>query len=882
MRGSMRAIALKTEFMKDPIGIDIPRPRLTWNCEGGLRQTAYEIKAFRNGIGFWSSGRVKSAEMSALFGAGLASRDRVRWQIRLWDENGVPGEWSEACFEMGLLDRQDYLARWIDPEPDRDPQAHKPASYLRKSFLVDKPVGAARLYITCHGLYEAWINGKRVGDFVLAPGASSYSKCLHVQTYDVTELLLQGENEALVILGDGWYRSCSGVDGDRNLYGEDVSLWFQLEADGVPLCVSDGTWEATQEGPIRANDMQQGETVDARRTELTGWHGVTVADCGTENLCAANCVPVKEHEHFPGRLFTTPNGETVIDYGQNLAGYVAFTLNAHEGDTLILTHGEALDENGNFTQENFQDRKRHKEGGIRQQVIYTCREGKNEYKTKFSIWGFRYAKVETTADLTGASFTAIAVYSDMEQLGFFQCGNPDVERLVENTLWSMKSNFCDVPTDCPTRERAAWTGDMGVFAETGLFLMDCYPVIRKWLGECRLNQYPDGKIANIAPKNNRPTFTTELLAGSVGWGDAAILVPWALYRRYGDTRILSENAEMMRRWYAYLESRAGQKQAADPMNMDSIPEQYRAMLRNMPPEALAEMMKKFAPSKQGGENPYGEYAIETGTDYGEWCEPDVDSINTMGKPQSKVATAYYALSGRLLAEISALLGDTENAEHYRKTAEGARNAFHYLAAPDGSIRSDRQAEYVRAIDFDLLDPKEKRRAAAGLNDLVIRCGYHLNTGFLSTPALCPVLAEYGYVETAYRLLLQDTLPSWLYEVRHGATTIWEDWDGVNETGQVKASLNHYSKGAVCAWLFSGVCGIHVENGAIRIAPQPDPLLGNAGARYQSPLGEIESAWRYQEDGTIAYFFHVPSNTQAEAVLPDGRKMRLDPGEHTII
>lgn len=709
------------------------------------------------------------------------------------------------------------------------------------------------------------------------PGSSSYDKRLHVQTWDVTDLLHPGENLAEVILGDGWYRSCSGVDGDRNLYGEDVALYFQLEVDGKAICVSDESWEATQEGPIRMNDMQQGEIVDARLEELTGWHGVKTEDFGTDKLCASNCVPVTEHERFPGKLLTAPNGETVIDFGQNLAGYLEFRLSAHEGETLTLTCGETLDENGNFTQENFQDRKRHKEGGTRQQVIYTCREGENCYKTKFSIWGFRYAKIETAIDLSGAAFTAIAVYSDMERLGWFDCANAEVNQLVENTLWSMKSNFCDVPTDCPTCERAAWTGDMGVFVDTGLYLADCYPVIRKWLGECRLNQYADGKVANIAPKNNRPTFTGELLAGSVGWGDASILEPWALYQRNGDPRILAENAEMMRCWYAYLESRAASKQPA--VDVSAIPEQYRAMLKNMPPEQLAEMMKKFAPKQEGPQNPYSAYAIENGTDYGEWREPDVDSIGSMGKPQSKVATAYYARSGELLAQISEILSDLGGAAKYAQIAEGAKKAFRFLAVPDGSLHSDRQAEYVRAISFELLSEEEKRQAAKELNELVIRCGYHLNTGFLSTPALCPVLAEYGYTETAYRLLLQDTLPSWLYEVRRGATTIWEEWDGVNDKGEVKASLNHYSKGAICGWLFAGVCGIRVEGEKIRIAPQPHPLLGSACARYRSPLGEIGSAWHYDEAGKISYSFKIPCNAQADIELPDGRTCTLGPGEH---
>ncbi len=880
----MRAIELKTEYMKDPCGIGIARPRLSWLCAGGARQTAYEVEAVCGGKTVWSSGAVQGSAMHAELGAPLHSRDRVRWRVRLWDETGAVGPWSEdAVFEMGLLEQSDYLAQWINPELTCDPAAHKPASILRKSFAVPEGFTSARLYITCHGLYEATLNGRRVGDFVLAPGCASYDKRLPVQTYDVTPLLRPGENTAEVTLGDGWYRSCSGVDGDRNLYGEDVALWLQLEADGKPVCLSDASWQATQDGPIRENDMQQGEVIDARLAglETAHWHGVKVEDFGTENLCAADCVPVTEHERFAGTLLTTPNGERVLDFGQNMAGYIEFTLTAHAGDRLTLTCGETLDEHGNFTQENFQDRKRHKEGGTRQQVVYTCKEGRNEYKTKFSIWGFRYAKIETGIDLTGARFTAIAVYSDMERLGWFECGVPEVEKLVENTLWSMRSNFCDVPTDCPTRERAAWTGDMGVFAEAGLYLADCAPVVRKWLGECRLNQYPDGKVANIAPKNNRPTFTTELLAGSVGWGDAAILVPWALYRRTGDERFLAENYDMMRRWYAYLEGRAGQKQSAAPPDLNAIPEQYRAMLKSLPPQALDEMMKKFAPPSASEANPYEEYAITTGTDYGEWCEPDVDAVGGMGKPQPKVATAYYAHSGALLARISGIMGDPDAAAHYQKTATGAKNAFHWLAARDGRIDSDRQAEYVRAIDFDLLSEAEKRRAAADLNDLVVRCGYHLNTGFLSTPALCPVLAKYGYTETAYRLLLQDTLPSWLYEVRHGATTIWEEWDGVNEKGEVKASLNHYSKGAVCGWLFAGVCGIRVEGDTVTIAPQPHPLLGRARARYRSPLGEVESGWEYAADGGVRYTVTVPANATAELRLPGGAVHTLRPGTWTF-
>lgn len=844
----MKAVHLKTEFMEKPIGIDIARPYLSWICQDGKRQSAYEIEAICGKNSVWKSGKVYTSQMHAIYGNHLKSRQNVTWRVRLWDEKEEAGEWSEpAMFEMGLLKEEDFQAKWINPELECNPEVHKPASYLKTSFEADK-VSEARLYITCHGLYEAYLNGERVGSFVLAPGTSSYDKSLSYQTYDVTRLLKEGKNEVMVILGDGWYRSCSGVDGDRNLYGEDVALYFQLEADGHVICISDENWMASQNGPLRENDMQQGETYNALLEETTEFHAVKTEAFGVKNLVCSNSIPIRERERFGGKIMQTPNGETVIDYGQNLAGYVEFTVWAHEGERIVLTHGETLDENGNFTAENFQDRKRHKEGGTRQKVTYICKEGENHYKSHFTIWGFRYAKVETNIDLTDASFTSIAVYSHMEQLGTFECSDISVNQLVQNSIWSLKSNFCDVPTDCPTRERAAWTGDMGVFADTGLFLEDCYPVIRRWLGECRLNQHEDGKVANIAPKNNRPGFFSGMLAGSVGWGDASIIVPYVLYKRSGDIRILEENYEMMQRWYQFLEGRAKQK----PLN----------------------------PIKRLKKNPYRNYTIETGVDYGEWCEPDVESTMAMRTPQEKVATAYFAHSGKLLSEIAKLLGKNEDAENYRQIAENAKRAFRYIATEEGKIRSDRQAEYVRAIAFDLLGQEEKEMAAAELNQLVIHNGYHLNTGFLSTPSLCPILAEYGYLDTAYKLLLQDTMPSWLYAVKKGATTIWETWDGIDESGKPRASLNHYSYGAVCGWLFEGVCGIHLEGDKITIRPMPHKLLQYAKATYQSPVGEIVSGWKYEEDKLI-FHIEIPSNTKADVILPDGSMRILEPGEHKI-
>ncbi len=919
----MIAVNLRTEHLFNPLGIDLQNPRLTWRCEDGLAQTAYELVAKSDGAEI-AHLTAETSEMAAVLSAPLHSGQRVTWCVRLTDENGAVGPWSEpAWFEMGLLDAADWKAAWIDPEhtadgasvfaeeaenvtegpeeetaetanalaamaanlpedvkaslpkdlpngaaslmpstdkPDYGP--HRPASWLRKTFAVTAgQAESARLYITAHGLYEAWLNGSRVGDFVLAPGTGNYDIHMPYQTYDISGLLKEGENELLVQVGDGWYRGCSGTDGERNLYGEDIALFAQVAAAGEVLCATDGTWEACQDGPIRTNDLMMGETFDARiafpceqgESARKTWYSVCVMEDAKKPLVCTNEVPIREKERFAGTLIRTPDGKTVADFGQNLAGYVEFTLQAHEGDVITLWHGETLDENGNFTQENFQDRNRHKEGGVDQKVTYICREGENHYKTTFSIWGFRYALVETDLDLAAANaqFTAIAVYSDMEETASFTCSNPDVNQLFANAVWSMKGNFCDIPTDCPTRERAGWTGDAGIFVETGLTLMDSATVYRKWLGEVRLQQQPDGKVMNIAPRNNNPSYFSQMLAGSTGWGDAVILIPYAIWKRTGDRRILEENYGLMQGWYEYLTGRA--KQDDPRVTMDE-------------------------------NDPYREYTVTAGIDYGEWLEPGTNSQMAMMQSNYPVATAYFAYSGRLLSEIAAVLGKDEDAARYADTAEKARIALRRITTDNGMITSEREADYVRPLAFGLVNPEDQAAVAAGLNEAVKNQNDHLNTGFLSTPHLCPVLADNGYVETAYRLLLQDTCPSWLYEVKKGATTIWETWDGVREDGTVHDSLNHYSYGSIAGWLISGICGIHVSmtggNADVCIAPQPNPLLAEAVASYDSPAGRIESSWKY-EDGKPVYTFVIPANVKAAVVLPDGRTEALLAGRHVL-
>jgi len=744
-------------------------------------------------------------------------------------------------------------AKWISPETVTEPDKRKGAGYLRTTFSYKE--GKVSIYATAHGLYEILINGRSITDARLTPGCDEYDKRLQYQEYEITDTLICGENEIFVTLGDGWYRGCNGIDGVRNLYGEDISFLCAIIGDGDidnPLLVTDCSWDACENGPIKLTDLELGETCDAG-SGFGEWHKAGEMSFDKRNLTAQKAPYITEHEVFEGRLITTPSGESVFDFGQNLAGYTSFVVeNARGGEKICLVHGETLDENGNFTISNFQPGDRNKSGGIKQEINYICKPGRNEFKPHFSMFGFRYAKITGDILPSDIKIKSIAVYSDMKETAGFECGVDEVNQLFKNSVWSMKSNFCDIPTDCPTRERAGWTGDAAVFVRTGAYLMDCRGVYEKWLANVRIGQHTDGKMAYICPKNSNPGKIAEMFSASVGWGDAAVLVPWNLYRIYGDEQILKDNYEMMKKWVDFLGRRAG-----------------KSKLKN-----------RF------GKNPYRKYIIDTGMDYGEWCEPGADVMKTMmsafkdGQPE--VATAYYAYSSGILAKISEILGNGADADKYKDISEKATEAYRYLVLKDGHIRSDRQCEYVRPLAFCLLPVKEAVEAAKDLNELVVKNDYHLNTGFLSTPFLCSVLADHGYVDTAYRLLLQKSYPSWLYAVEKGATTIWETWDGIREDGTVHDSLNHYSYGAVSGWLLSGVLGIKYDFDKVLIKPLPDERLKYAKGYYDSPKGRIVSEWKYIESSnSFVYRFEIPEGMEAELELLGQEKRILTSGSYEI-
>lgn len=788
--------------------------------------------------------------MHTVYGGPAASRVRVEWRVTLWDENDVPGETSTAWFEFAMLEKADWRAKWIDPETTPfDPKEFQPASVLVREFNLDS-IDNARIYAAAHGIYVLTINGKQVTENVLTPGTSEYWYRLPYQTFDVADYLTVGKNRIEVTLGDGWYRGCNGNTGNRNVFGTDIAFLLQLEVAGQVALVTDESWQAAQDGPILFNDIQLGEKVDARRTP-TAFHTVKVENFGYDNLVCANTLPLKEKEAFPGKLLKTPDGAYVLDFGQNMAGHISFKVRAKAGQKLTFSCGEYLDKNGNFCDDNLQTYGR-KGPQLHQVVEYTCKEGLNEYACTLCIFGFAYAKVETDIDfdtLQAGEYTAHAVYSDMEQTAAFTCDHELVNQFFKNAVWSEKSNFVDVPTDCPQRERSGWTGDAGVFVHCGAMLMDSYPVYDRFLAECRVAQYKDGRVANIAPRRvAKPTFMDSLYDGSSGWGDAVIIIPYTLYKLEGDEKILRDNYEMMRKWLLYCEKTA-----------------RKSKLKNR--------FKK---------NPFRQYTVDTGIHWGEWLEAGVtmeeSTKEVLLKGVPDIATAYFAASSRMMAEIAVVLDKAEDIKHFKRLAIGARKAYNYLEIQNGHIHSDRQCRFVRPLYMGLLNEKNAKTAAADLNALVVKNNYHLNTGFLTTGRLCAVLAQYGYINTAYRILLKEDTPGWLYQVKQGATTVWESWEGCEGSTGV-SSLNHYSKGAVAAWFIQGICGIQAEGRKITIKPQPDPLMRHAEAAWDAPAGRIESGWRYMEDGKVEYTVIIPSNTSAVFIAPDGSQRELAVGEN---
>jgi alpha-L-rhamnosidase len=878
----MKIEDLRCEYLQNPIGIDAVKPRLSWRLASQIRgetQSAYRIqvgesiRSITSGRDLvWDTGKVASSQSihHEYSGPKVETRMRYYWRVKAWDKKGKETEWSGPAFwEMGVLDSSEWSAKWVDPEGDIDPLSFKPCPYLRKAFKLVKRPQSARVFITSHGLYELSINGQVVGDDVFQPGFTSYTDRLQYQVYDVTDLLRKGENIVGVILGDGWYRGKLDMMSHRNVYGERLALLLEMrildQDDGQLTITSDENWKATT-GPIIKSDFKDGEIYDARK-EMKGWnepgfddslwHPVKVADYGYKNLVGLNGPAVKRKEEFSPKILHTPNGEWVLDVGQNIAGRLRMQVKGPAGTTITLQHGETLDKEGNFTMKNLQvpefaEKLTHADN-VRQIDQYTLKgSGTEVYEPRFTFHGFRYVKVSGfPGEPKAENFKAMALHSDMRETGYFECSDSLVNRLHENIKWSLKSNSIDIPTDCPQRERSGWLGDAQVFSPTSSIMMETAGFYSKWLKDIAADQRSDGQVPAVVPDMSRhiDTGMIGLANGSSGFSDAAIILPWNIYQAYDDKRVLENQYQSMKTWVDYKVQHAKKihwTKKVQPKFWFKVPEYY-------------------------------EYIWDTDFHLGEWAEPNFNPNSSVLRnklfPQKEVATAYYAYSSYLLSEIAGILGKKSDAVHYAEISKRVKDAWQKeFISNNGKLKPDRQATYVRALAFNLLPEELQSKAAQRLVELIEQNDYHLSTGFLSTTLINHVLTRFGYVDVAYKLLLQKTRPSWLYPVIKGATTIWEMWDIIKEDGTIiMGSMNHYSPGSVGSWLYQVVAGIKLDPAfpgysKFIVQPVPGGNLSWARASYQSLFGKISSEWKI-DGGKMALKVLVPVNSTATVFLP---------------
>jgi alpha-L-rhamnosidase len=834
---------LLTEDLVNPISIDALSPRFSWQLNAGgargVMQTAYEININEGKHKVWHTGKVLSDQSAYVDynGEPLKAGQKYDWQVRVWDNAGKATEWSVVnSFQMGMLTPADWKAQWITPGFVED-SVMRPSPLFRKVFSLKKKIRSAIVYITSHGLYEAQINGHRVGDAYLTPGWTSYNKRLQYQAYDVTGLLKTGENAVGATLGSGWYRGGVGYNPKPNLYGKDIALLVQLEVtytDGTKAeIITDDSWKSST-GPVRFAEIYNGATIDNRMQQSgwstagfddKNWSGVKVQQFAKDILIATINEPVRKHEIFkPIKIFTTQKGEKVIDFGQNLVGWVKLKVIGKAGDKITLSHAEVIDKAGNFYTENLRT--------ARSQDIYILKGGGEEtFEPQFTWQGFRYIKVEGyPADLKEEDFTAVALYSDMKPTGTFTCSNPLVNQLQHNIQWGQKGNFLDVPTDCPQRdERLGWTGDAQVFSRTASYNMNVHNFFTKWLKDIAADQYPDGRIPHVIPDVLEKGGAGN--GGSTGWADVSTIIPWNMYLAYGDKQILANQYSSMKAWVNYMQ-------------------------------------------QQSKNNLWS-----SGSHFGDWLSYIVnDDRDGRSAITNKylIAQCFYAHSTQLLINAAAVLGKTEDVNYY--TALLAKIKFAYqqeYVTPNGLISSDTQTAYVLALEFDMLPESLRQQVAERLANNIRLYNNHLTTGFLGTPYLCEVLSRFGYANVAYQLLLQDTYPSWLYPVKMGATTIWERWDGIKPDGTFETptmnSYNHYAYGAIGDWMYRNIAGIDTKTEApgykqIVIKPTIGGNLDYANADYETNYGKVSSHWK--EDGNnLSLDVEIPANTTATIYIP---------------
>ncbi len=832
---------LTCEHLVDPVGLDFSQPRLSWIIQAAERntlQTNYSImvavdKNFSSKSVVWQTGKILSSQSILLpyNGNTIQAGTRYYWKVKVWDNHNNESAWSEIAFwETGLLKPQNFEAKWI--EPMQDTLRNMPAILLRTNFILPKKIKSAHAYVTAHGFYELYLNGNKVGTAIFTPGWTSYNKRLQYQAYDITALLQNGKNTVGAILGDGWYRGSLAWENNWGIWGKKLGLLCQLQIvfqDGsTQTIVSDEKWKGSQDGPITVNGIYNGETYDARKEinnwnissfDDTKWKPVKVVEFNNDNLIATQSVAVKKiQEIHPIKIFTTPKGLLVADFGQNMVGWVKLKVTGAAGTTITIKHAEVLDKFGNFYTDNLR--------AALATATYILKGGAPEtYEPRFSFFGFRYIAIDGyPGQLNPEDITGVVLHSAMTPTGTFECSDPMINQLQHNIQWGQKGNFIDVPTDCPQRdERLGWTGDAQAFVRTAAYNMDVASFFTKWLKDVSADQMPDGKVPFVVPDVLKNSGT------SAGWGDVATIAPWTIYQVYGDQQILQNQYPSMKAYVEYIRKAAGDT-----------------------------------------------YLWKGGSVFGDWLfyKSMQQTENDGYTSPDMIATMFYAHSTKLVAQAAKVLGKNQEEKMYNELFEKIKYAFNKnYVTPEGRIASESQTSYVLALNFELLPQDLRSKAVGYLVDDIKQRGNHLSTGFLGTPYLCHVLSQNGRTDVAFDLLLQQSFPSWLYPVKMGATTIWERWDGQKTDSTFQDigmnSFNHYAYGAIGDWMYRVVAGIEIGAPGYKhiiIQPHTDKRLTYAKASFESSYGTILSGWQVK-DKNFSLKVTIPANTTASVILP---------------
>ncbi|HTB26240.1 MAG TPA: family 78 glycoside hydrolase catalytic domain [Puia sp.] len=853
---------LRCEGRINPLGVDVLNPRFSWQLVSDqriLEQTGYEIRVgLKSGkgdqLGSWKVMNSQSIFVSYT-GKPLESGTAYYWQVRVWDNKGGVSGWSEkAYWQMGLLQASDWKAKWIESMSDAD-TVNGPALLFRKEFISQKKIISATVFITTHGMYEAYINGQKLGDAFLTPGWTSYNKRLQYQVYDVTKFVKTGKNAMGVDVGSGWYRTSLAWNNNKNVYGKKIGVLEQLEiiyVDGNrEIIISDGNWKTSDQGPIRSSEIYNGETYDARK-EMTGWNDVGYNDQSWQkviekeypenNLIATYNESVTMHETFrPVRVFRTPKGEQVVDFGQNLVGWERLVVTGKPGDTITIDHAEVLDKEGNFYTDNLR--------AAKSENIYILKDDEGAFWPHFTFHGFRYIRIKgfkgeiridsidrkqrdvidfgTGPKTNNIYIDAVTLYSDMEKTGQFECSNPMLNQLQHNIQWGQKGNFLDVPTDCPQRdERLGWTGDAQAFSRTAGYNMGVHNFFSKWLKDLAADQSENGMVPFVIPNVLGP-----FAGGSTGWADASTIIPWNMWLVYGDPKILEDQYPSMKAWVGFMQTHSK------------------------------------------------DYLWNTGFHFGDWLfyrPADDNDGRSAVTDKYLIAQCFFAYSTQLLVNSAKILNKPEDVQKYSDLLQHIKEAFlKEYVTPSGRLVSGTQTAYVLALQFDMLPENLRAQAAQRLAQNIKDYDNHLTTGFLGTPYLCHVLSRFGYDSVAYQLLLQDTYPSWLYPVKMGATTIWERWDGQKPDSSFQTpgmnSFNHYAYGAIGDWMYRNITGIDNYGEAagykkISIRPHPGGNLTYANADLETGYGKLSAHWKTTE-GKFIMDAEIPANTKAVIYIP---------------